>query len=435
MLRPQAFLLEECDNVAGLLRNTLRYAYSSKSIGDVYAECLSRLRLIQSRVRATKASDADKLNELATQLSELGELIGRVERSHIEEFSWPVANALQELAGHVCGAADKSEKNDGPLFFISAEDELFSYQIATEQDNPGFVVRPLFKIIFPRSLKHFVLLHPILAHEIGHAAYAIPELGAQLEEEVTAVLIHGSPLEDRTEFEKWIKRSGQSLSAAELDYALLLWPEELFCDLFGLLLGGPSFIAASCTLLQPFAPRKVSESHPAGVTRYWMTRQIVEVLDWRRSVAGSRKGLRQPVARYFKELARLSDQVPQKLRLLRPAQIRKATERLTRVLGGMGNALFEIPNAEHLESMVARLLRARPPVESLVSRTLSVSNSNVDFRSILLAGWLAWYSDERDSARLSFLNMNLLCDRGVLQQAAVDHWAEKTKLAAPHVGT
>jgi hypothetical protein len=101
----------------------------------------------------------------------------------------------------------------------------------------------------------------------------------------------------------------------------------------------------------------------------------------------------------------------------------------------MGNALFEMPNSEHLESMVARLLRARPPVESLVSRTLSVSNSNVDFRSILLAGWLAWYSDERDSARLSFLNMNLLCDRGVLQQAAVDHWAEKTKLAASHVGT
>src|SRR6202035_5565848 len=99
MLHPQAFLLEECKNVRTLLRNTLRYAYSSKSIEDVYVECLSRLGLIESRVLATNPDEAEKLKELANQLSSLGELIGRVERSHIEEFSWPVANALQELAG------------------------------------------------------------------------------------------------------------------------------------------------------------------------------------------------------------------------------------------------------------------------------------------------------------------------------------------------
>jgi hypothetical protein len=426
MLHPQAFLLEECENVASLLRNTLRYAYSSKSSDDVYTECLSRLKLIRSRVLAAKSHQGDKLHELAIQLSELGVLIGRVERSHIEEFSWPVANALQDLAGTVCGTAKDDTDVGTPLFFISAEDELFSYRIITEEDNPGFVVRPLFNIIFPRSLKHFVLLHPILAHEIGHAAYAIPDLGARLQEEVTEVLIDGSPLEDRNVFEKWVTKSGQSLTSDELDYALLLWPEELFCDLFGLLLAGPSFVAANATLLHPFGPNALSDSHPASVTRYWMIQEIVNFLEWQDQAANKRKALNQPVRQYFGELQRIS-QAPRKLRLLRRSQIQKATSQLMQLLGGRGNALFKMPHAGDLESMVGSLLKGRPPIETRVSQKLQVSNDEIDFRSILFAGWLAWNSEKKTRPELSFLNLNLLCDRGVLQQAAVDRWREEER--------
>lgn len=426
MLHPQAFLLEECENVARLLRNTLRYAYSSKSSSDVYVECFSRLKLIESRVRAAKAKDGEQLNELANQLSELGKLIGRVERSHVEEFSWPVANALQGLAMAVCATAQQGDQSGGPLFFISAEDELFSYQIITEEDNPGLVVRPLFNIIFPRSLKHFVLLHPILAHEIGHAAYAIPDLGAQLQDQVTNILIDGSPLQDRVAFEKWIKHSGSSLADDEIDYALLLWPEELFCDLFGLLLAGPSYVAANCTLLHPFGPDALSESHPASLTRYWMMQEVVDFLEWQRRAIGTRSGLRKPVQRYFGDLAHISLEVPKGLRLLRPAQIRKATARLVQILGAMGTALFEMPLAADLDLMVDRLLLGRPPVGSDVSRDLGVSNKRVDFRSILFAGWLAWNSDEREHEQFKFIDLNLFCDRGVLQQAAVNRWAEKS---------
>jgi hypothetical protein len=425
MLHPQAFLLEECENVASLLRNTLRYAYSSKSSGDVYTECFSRLKLIQSRILAAKPNQNEKLNELAIQLSELSVLIGRVERSHIEEFSWPVAIALQDLAGTVCGTTKISGANETPLFFISAEDELFSYEVITEEDDPGLIVRPLFNIIFPRSLKHFVLLHPILAHEIGHAAYAIPDLGARLQENITNVLIEGSPLQDRAKFEEWLKNSGQSLTPDELDYALLLWPEELFCDLFGLLLGGPSFVGANATLLQPFGPDVISDSHPASVTRYWMTHEIVNFLEWRLGAIGKRKAMQQPVQKYFGDLERIGRRVPQKLRLLRPPQVRKATSELIRLLGDMGNALFKMPHAADLELMVESLLRARPPTESKVKSDLSTSNDDVDFRSILFAGWLAWNSEKKTRQQLNFLNMNLLCDRGVLQQAAVDRWTKK----------
>lgn len=94
MLTSREYLLEECENVRRLLRGTLRYAYSVKTSEDVYKECLARLQLIRSRILAAEPSDSKKFNELSIHLSKLGQLIGRVERSHIEEFSWPFAAAL-----------------------------------------------------------------------------------------------------------------------------------------------------------------------------------------------------------------------------------------------------------------------------------------------------------------------------------------------------
>jgi N-glycosylase/DNA lyase len=111
------FRLQECENVRDLLRNTLRYAYSSKSSRDVYNECLKRVQLIQDAFGILKDEDEDELQELSNQLSELSQLIGRVERSRIEEFSWPFALALQNLADKIC-AANKEPESAKPLFFI-----------------------------------------------------------------------------------------------------------------------------------------------------------------------------------------------------------------------------------------------------------------------------------------------------------------------------
>jgi len=80
-----------------------------------------------------------------------------------------------------------------PLFFISADDELTSYQIETEQGRAGIINSPLFSIVFPRSLKHFVLLHPILGHELGHAANSATQHTEALQREVLDPLIDRSP--------------------------------------------------------------------------------------------------------------------------------------------------------------------------------------------------------------------------------------------------
>lgn len=440
MLHPKDYLLQECENVRSLLRNTLRYAYSSKSSELVYAECNARLEVIESRLRSKAIKRDEQFQELHDQLTSVGRLIGRVERSHIEEFAWPFAQALQDLATGICGfpeqdqysddcsdAAEREkegkelDRNGAPLFFISADDELSSYSIITEQSEAGLIAQPLFNIIFPRSLKHYVLLHPILGHEVGHAALMIHT--AALDKDVLRTLTAGSPLDDRNELDKWIKKSGQQLDSELVDEAVMLWPEELYCDLFGLLLMGPSFIGATCSLLQPFDVRGVSDSHPPSWTRYVMLQEAVRALDWRASAKSGVQKLTQPVNRYFDCLSKAAGKVPSAFHLLKPTQIQQAVKKLAKFLRPIQGALYDMPNPKRLSMMVDRLIVARPPVESTISLNFKVFNEDTDIRTILFAGWLAWHSNRWDKKKKdSFLRLNMLCDRGVLQQNAVNHW-------------
>jgi hypothetical protein len=421
MFRPTDFLLQECENVRNLLRNTLRYAYSSKSSNDVYTECVARLELLEAGFRTLEDDDVDELQEYWFQLSKLSKLVGRIERSHIEEFSWPFAQALQALAIRVC--AGTGVEPDKPLFFISADDELSSYQVDTEQNEPGLIKRPLFNIIFPRSLKNSVLLHPILGHEVGHAAFAIPMLFAELKAAVVDKLVTNSPLADRSKFEQWIACVTNGTDPDfDLDEALLLWPEELYCDLFGLLMMGPSYVGAHCSLLLPFDMKEASGSHPPGLTRRWMLNEAVATLKWKKNLAGD-SALSQPVKSYFSSLTKTATKANRDFRLLDPRQIRLALNALTEFLKPMGPAICDLPSIRLLKSMVSRLLTARPPVASSVSASLQISNEFVDFRWILFAGWLAWHSEQRRKEDLTFTNLNLLCDRGIQLQTAVDCWA------------
>jgi hypothetical protein len=419
MLRPTDFLLQECKNVRSLLRNTLRYTYSSESSVDIYRECLARLDLIDIGFHTLRVNDTDELQELWVQLSRLSVLTGRVERSHIEEFSWPFARSLKELATSVCSGADSGEP---PLFLFSADDELSSYEVETEQNAPGLLQRPLFSINFPRSLKPFVLLHAILGHEIGHAAFAIPKLSARLRKEVIDVLVAESPLADLGNFEKWVYRTRSKLSIEFMvEKAHISWPEELYCDLFGMVTMGPSYLGANCSLLLPFDMRTVSSSHPPGLTRYWMTDSAAKCLKWSDAM-NSPPLVKQAATKYFGTLSAIAQKVPRAFQLLQPKQIRAAVGNLQRILQPMGKTLFAMPPQAEIKRMVERLLAARPPVESVVSKALHVSNVHVDFRSILLAGWLAWHSDRRNEEKLDFASVNMLCERAVLLQSAVDYW-------------
>jgi hypothetical protein len=418
MLGAKEFLAQECRNVRTLLQNTLRYNYTSESSADIYRECHSRLNILEHGFKILEDDELDELRELWVQLSNLSILIGNIERSHIEEFSWPFARSLRELATGVCG-------RDGiasPLFFFSSDDELSSYAVETEQYTPGLSQQPLFNIKFPRSLKSFVLLHAILAHELGHAAYAIPKLSNEIKTSVIDKLIHGSALAAPDSLDKWIQQTKSCISLEfSLDRAHASWPEELYCDLFGLLMIGPSYIGANSSLLLPFDMRSVSSTHPPGLTRIWMLNEAVKHLGWTRALS-SPPNVKQATNGYLGELDIAAKKVPQKFRLLDTLKIRTAVAELQRIIGTMGATMFEFPPPKLLGEMVDSLLLARPPVESKVDQKLRIQNEHVDFRWILLAGWLVWHLSRAKKKGLSFSDINMLCERAVLIQSAVEHW-------------
>jgi len=429
MLAPSEYRLQECENVRNLLRDTLRYAYFSKSSKDVYAECLDRLQLIENAFNILEEDNEDILEEMSNQLSDLSELIGRVERSRIEEFSWPFALALQNLALRICTKGQPGG-DPAPRFFISADDELNSYQIITEQNAAGFISSPLFNIIFPRSLKNFVLLHPILGHELGHAAISAPQHSRLLSDEVLTPLAHKSPLQDLTRFQSWLDKIDADLDIDEQTKAVSAWQEELYCDIFGLLLMGPSYVGASTSLLRPFKTRAASDSHPPSVTRFWIINKVITALGWREQLR-KHKQLRSATDRYFDSLSKLAANVPRKYRLLNETQILAAMERLQSFLADISGALCPMPDLVQVAAMRRRMLAGCPPVASEVTRSLKISNSNVDFRSVLFAGWITWMSEERPATDLTFIKLNMLCQRGILQQNAVDVWKTHERKQGP----
>lgn len=420
MLAPSEYRLQECKNVRDLLRDTLRFAYSSKSSKDVYAECFQRLQLIEDAFKTLDEDNEDILEELSNQLSDLSELIGRVERSRIEEFSWPFALALQSLALKIC-TARKREGDSAPCFFISADDELNSYQIITEQSVPGFIVTPLFNIIFPRSLKNFVLLHPILGHELGHAAISAPQHSQMLLEDVLNPLTAKSPLQDLTKFQKWLVKIKADLDLDEQTRAVDAWQEELYCDLFGLLLMGPSYVGATTSLLRPFKTRTASDSHPPSLTRFWVIEQAVSFLGWRASLL-KRGPLNKAIKRYFSSLTELASGVPAKYRLLSARQIQESLERLDKFLDTIPGVKCPTQDLNQIARMRALMLKGCPPVATDITANLKIGNPSVDFRSVLFAGWLTWMSEEHSKSALDFYQLNMLCQRGILQQSAVDVW-------------
>ena len=75
-----------------------------------------------------------------------------------------------------------------------------------------------------------------------------------------------------------------------------------------------------------------------------------------------------------------------------------------------------------------------PPCGSDLSGSPKPKNRAVDFRHILLAGWIVSEQPFADAGSgkdsLDFLTLNKLCEMGMLQQRAIDLYDAKHKEAA-----
>jgi hypothetical protein len=149
-------------------------------------------------------------------------------------------------------------------------------------------------IALPHSQAQHIFLNGLLAHEIGHFVFA----RLNCIDRITGVISEGL----KAAFAPPIDLSAPQLQ--QFPEVIQDWAEELFCDLFGVCLLGPSFVLASIELfdipnilaadgaIDPKAARshfKFEWSHPARLFRLSRQIALLESLGWWDLISNSNK--------------------------------------------------------------------------------------------------------------------------------------------------
>lgn len=436
-MTPREFLLHECENVRTALREVLRHDYAAGSSKDFYNEFCERLDLLESLLGPVDPNDISLLDTFADEVSILSTFVHHVERSHAGEFPWPFTEYLKELAGPLCKENLIANEGD-PIIRVYAEGGLYSYKINLEDDLSVLSVgRRIFTIVFPRTLKHHVLLHAIFGHEIGHAAWTIPKHGSDLRGKVLKPLWAEGPLTSVSQATAWLRDSAAPTAIAELrkHYGdesteidreqLNSWYQEFMCDLFGLVTFGPSFLAAHKTLLLALDPggHRWGPDHPPYICRRAMLWHACQHLGWSRYAATIKdKELREDVNAFLR--AHVGEAPGGWEDMFRPSQVAAAVDALRGILAGVGTPEYAMPGESALKSLTEMLCNRVPPCGSDLSGSREPKSRKVDFRDILFAGWVVAdklaRSGQEEEQSPRFLELNKLCELGLLQQRAID---------------
>lgn len=445
-MNTKLFLLNECDNVRNTLREVLRHDYVAGSSEEFYKEFSERLAFLRKLIEPADPSNTSELGTFAIELSLLSSLVHQIERSHAGEFSWPFAESLQSLAIPICKEQISSPP---PIIRVYAEGGLDSYKINLETDlSVLYTGRRIFTIVFPRTLKHQVLLHTIFGHEIGHAAWTIPGQRAKLVDKVLRPLCAKGPLTSTSTATAWlrnpkapdavlkIKKQYPDPYYTEIDRNQWeSWFQEFMCDLFGMVTFGPSFLAAHQTLLLALDPTEYrwGPQHPPYACRKAMLWRAAKHLGWDQyNTKISDKKLRACVDNFQKVYLGPSLPAPWE-DVFTQDQVADAIDALVGILGNASCSSFTLPEEAILSQLTGMLFDQIPPCGSDLSATEIRNNQLVDFRHILFAGWVAWthvdsLTDKRES-KLDFSQINKLCEMGMIHQRAIDLHNSKRKFA------
>lgn len=431
MFAPKRYLLIEWANVEQTLRETLRYRYSEDATSKFYKECISRLRYINRLLTSVDEHDADALQLLLLQLDDLSGLVTAIERSHLEEYSWPFAYALERISKGIC--RDALTPHGEALFFFRAEGGMSSYAVLPEENGPSISLHKIFPVIFPRTLKDSVLLHTILGHEVGHAAIS-SDRGPlfNIMQKVVADSVVADP---KVLFQWCVKHVGVANKVSDEYVAAKSqsWAEEFFCDLFGLITMGPAFIPAFMSLLGVTAFDPAYEyvpTHPPYKSRVVALLHAARTLGllYSENAGGDNlSGITQALDGAF--VAHASPWCAGDFAILSHDRIGEAARELSTLANSYEALNFVAPDAVLLRQLVESLRAAIPPVGPFPAARAS-SNSDhspavpipcqeIDFRHILLAGWLNWSGLTVAEQSALFNQVNGLCSHAIMQQQAL----------------
>lgn len=427
----KAYLLQECDNVKDLLEKTLRHDYGLEDSRDFFDECSVRLSFITDEIRAADENDLPTLHSRGRSLDQLAVLICRIERSSLGEYSWPFLHELKKISSAICRESTLHEVDAEQKVYVFAEGGLASYAIDTEPNRPTASRKRLLTIVFPKSLKNFVLLHPILGHELGHAIWRVSKHEHTLREQVfphfrrrsgalksvqtTAARLF-SP-DAPQEFRDYLTTIPHITKANVFQYFNWdAWTEEVLCDLIGLVTFGPCFVAAHCRLLYTIDPSGLilGEEHPPVAWRVNMILTGATLLGYDKlpNEANDRFAPTKRFWDYTKSFAKPDSWYD----FLTTQQLRDALNGIKTLLDLHPPASYTIPHDELMDGLITKLAKLVPPVGHEIKNNSLHKNFNVDFRHIIYAGWIAEHHDPKPP----FKRINQLCEHAIMQQQAIE---------------
>lgn len=434
MYSAKDYLLIECKSVRDVLHETLKYEYGASGSREFFEECSARLEYVKTTLEAANDADHPSIRNCAELLIELSALVARIERSSLGEYSWPFVDELKKIADVICTEKTVFGDHTLPKIHVLSDGGLDKYQIYPEQKRPGVHTRRILTIIFPRSLKHFVLLHPVLGHELGHAVWQ----GSEHEQEFRAIIdrfIASCPtIQDATATAKWLYSPNAPQSVK--DHLAFLaarhnideinffgkaadwfaWKEEIACDLIGLMTFGPSFVGALCQLLYSLDPsgNGIGPYHPLVGWRINLITTAAKRLKFDQC-------LDAPVApiadatNFWQQLDAFRKADPW-FDIAPDSSIDTCTQELAAFLSNHAPARYESPSSSTLQGLLRKLENHVPPVGFEVRGDGSPQLEGVDFRHILYAGWIA----SRNIKTIGFSDINRLCEHAIMQQRAID---------------
>jgi hypothetical protein len=430
------FLLLECDGVKRVLHETLRYDYGGNGSREFFEECEIRLNFIREQIELAHVADHVGLQTGAVLLIELSQLISRIERSSLDEYSWPFVEELKAIALAICTEATIKNPHSPPLVHVLSDGGLDAYMIYPEPKRPSAGQRRILTIVFPRSLKHFVLLHPILGHELGHAIWRGSEHEKTLRQIVWDHLVSNPKFQTIKSLATWIYDAGappevqERLKRLESQSGITqenffeqfadraAWIEEIACDLIGLATFGPSFVGSLSELLYGLVPSGagLGSLHPPPGCRVNMMLQAINLLGYDKLVLDSQ--LAESLHRDFWTQLHSKRQANPWFDMFTDGELNEALSAIRNLLAQHSPSLYEGPSANTLDALVNELVNQVPPTNFVLSEDGVPMLSKVDFRHILYAGWVA----AQDSSVTTFSDMNRLCEHSIMQQRAIKHY-------------
>jgi hypothetical protein len=255
-----------------------------------------------------------------------------------------------------------------------------------------------------------------------------------LNSEVIGAFVSSGPLSNEASMNAWLTSvQGTQILAKSLtryqirpgpplvgDEDRESWLTELGCDLFGLILFGPAFLAAHRTLLgqlypDPYEIYFPGPTHPPYAVRHKMLRRVMELLGWNTPITNDES--ERELLRFL-----LDDQYESWALVFDDAQLQRAIAGVKAVIRPLGSLAYAPVTPEVLRALVLRLENQLPPIVAELDQDGKPLLTKVAISQTLYAGWAYWIGRAKflGSNALTFFETNRLCDLALLQQRAIN---------------